>query len=154
MGAESTQGLGIVVSVAPLQAEKIIDDQPQTKSPTRDAIPAVVCHQETHGRNQSLPLAQQQLALADRLQGDSELGIAQVAEASMDHLGGAAGGPGAEVVSFKKQSTQSGAHRFAQDARSSDPAADDDQVPCLREAIPCLLTPCARAHRRSAFRGS
>ncbi len=72
--------------VIPAESQEIVDRQAQAKCAQGNGISFKAQPHEIKGRDQPSPVAQQALALANRIQGDAQLAVAQVAQTAMDQF--------------------------------------------------------------------
>jgi hypothetical protein len=73
----------------------------------------------------------QPLALAQRMIDEAQLPLGQVAEATVDQLGGARGGGAGEIATLHERDAQPPHRRIARDCGAIDPAADYSDVEML-----------------------
>jgi hypothetical protein len=74
--------------------------------------------------HQVSPLAQQALPLAQGLPHQAELPVLQIAQATMDDSGGAAGGARSEIVLFHQQRAFAGSRTFSGHGNAVNTTAD------------------------------
>ncbi|OQA94251.1 MAG: hypothetical protein BWY25_02867 [Chloroflexi bacterium ADurb.Bin222] len=152
-GGEQLEIGGAVVGVAPLQGQQIVHRQPGAVSPLAGEIALVSRQQEAQGVNEAGTFFHQPLALLDGSQRQADFAFFEIADAAMDELRGAAGSAPGEVPLLDEQRFKSQAGGFAENARAGNPAANDDEIPRLRQLRPNFITPLWCEHVPLLFPG-
>ena len=104
--------------------------QPQPGADGQCAAPAVLieCQQKMYGMHQVRALPQQAPAFEQRLAYQSDLGMFQVAQASMNDARGPTGGAGGKVMLLNQQGSTAGASALPGDGDAVNSAADNDHL--------------------------
>src|SRR3954471_11803786 len=124
--------------VGPGQCHHVVGGQAQPGEPGRLTITLVGEERVVERPYERGLLEHESPALAQRLEGGPELRVLEVAETAVDHLAGAAGGAGGEVVRLEERGAHPGLSRCEQHRGPGDPATDDDEIhsvvqPCAGE---------------------
>ena len=108
-------------------AEMIIEKQPQPDQPRR-AQARMMGQHEAHGRDDVRRGPEQHFALAQRLAHKAEFVMLQIAQSSVNELGGGRGRAGGQIVHFRQNDRKPAPGRVARDAAAVNAAADDGDV--------------------------
>src|SRR5262249_21303887 len=107
--------------------EQVISRQAQAVEGTVE--PRVTREDERKIVDEVRGVPSQSAALAERFEHESDMPLAQVADAAVDQLVAGAGRAAAEVAAFDEQDVVPASRGINGNARPGRPAADDDQVP-------------------------
>ncbi len=123
----------------PRRAEAFLARQ-QVVEAESDAVkrrlpPVVAGHHERNVVHQVRRVAAQDAALTQRLEHQRDVALAQVADAAVNQLGGAARGALGEVALLEQQRAIAARGGVDRDAEAGRAAADDDEIPRIALAV-------------------
>jgi len=143
-------------------AQMVVEEEAEAQHPGRTE-PGMVRQDETQRPDDVGGEAPQHLALHQRLAHQAELVVLEIAQSTVDELGGRGGGGAGEVALLEEDGCKSPSGRIARDAAAIDAPSDDSEVVDLlphasrsvhlpRMRSRRLRSPDVWQHKRNMFR--